>query len=128
MLKKSVFISVLSFQGLTSRFGPGLKTLLIRRKRNKILYLKNSLGEWINDLPAVMQFVKNSFLNLFTTEFTSSPLAATSNDFVCPWLSDNEFQLINLPVRELSMLYGLWRPLNPPDLMAYTLGFIKDSS
>lgn len=64
---------------------------LIRRKRNKILNLKNSQGEWINDLPAIMEFVRNNFLNLFTTEFTSSPLAATSNDFIYPRLLDNEF-------------------------------------
>ena len=49
---------------------------LIRRKRNKILNLKDSQGEWINDLTAVMEHVRNSFAKLFSIELLSSPLSS----------------------------------------------------
>ena len=53
---------------------------LIRRKHNKILNLKDSQGERINDLTAVMEHVQNSFSKLFSTELLSSPLSSPSID------------------------------------------------
>ena len=55
-----------------------------------------------------MEFVRNSFLNLFTTDFSSSPIAATLNDSACPQLSDDESHLINLPVTDEEIKHAVW--------------------
>ena len=73
-------------------------TTLIRRKRNKILNLKNGQGEWINDLAAVKDFVRSSFCKLYTSELTSSPRLILMSDLALPFLSDEEAQILNLPV------------------------------
>ena len=73
-------------------------TTVIRRKRNKILNLKNGQGEWINDLAIVKDFVRSSFCKLYTSELTSSPKIFLVSDLALPLLSDEEAQIHNLPV------------------------------
>lgn len=81
---------------------------LIRRKHNKILNLKNSQGKWINDLPNFMEFVRSSFLKLFTAELDISSLSDLGYDMDNPHLSIEEAQLINLPVTEEEICHALW--------------------
>lgn len=81
---------------------------LIRRKHNKILNLKNSQGKWINDLPDVMEFVRSSFLKLFTAELDIFSLSDLGYDMDNSHLSIKEAQLINLPVTEEEICHALW--------------------
>ena len=55
-----------------------------------------------------MEFVRSSFLKLFTTEFSSSPIAATHNASTCPQLSNDESYLINLPVTDEEIKHAVW--------------------
>ncbi|XP_050263906.1 uncharacterized protein LOC126708133 [Quercus robur] len=93
-------------------------TTLIRRKRNKILNLKNGQGEWINDLAAVKDFVRSSFCKLYTSEFTSSPKLIPVSDLALPLLSDEEAQILNLPVQDDEIKQALWslKPFKSPNL------------
>ncbi|KAK9988334.1 hypothetical protein SO802_028573 [Lithocarpus litseifolius] len=81
---------------------------LIRRKHNKILNLKDSQGEWINDLTTVMEHVRNSFSKLFSTELLSSPLSSPSVDITSPQLSSSESHNISLPVSNEEIKNALW--------------------
>lgn len=81
---------------------------LIRRKRNKILNLKDSQGEWINDLTAVMEHVRNSFAKLFSIELLSSPLSSPSVDITFPQLSYSESHNISLPMTDKEIKHALW--------------------
>lgn len=81
---------------------------LIRRKHNKILNLKDFQGEWINDMTAVMEYVRNSFSKLFLIELLSSPLSAPSNDLTYPQLSSSESPNISLLVTNEEIKNALW--------------------
>ena len=81
---------------------------LIRRKHNKILNLKNTQGDWINDLPVVMEHVRNYFSKLFSTELLSSPLSVASDDLGCPQISSYECHYLSLPVTDEEIKNALW--------------------
>ncbi|XP_030923527.1 uncharacterized protein LOC115950472 [Quercus lobata] len=40
---------------------------IVRRKRNKIQAIKNSVGDWLLDEREVMEYIKKSFMELYTT-------------------------------------------------------------
>ena len=44
---------------------------LVRRKRNKILAIKNAVGDWIQQEEVVKDFVKNGYSEIYTTSFSS---------------------------------------------------------
>ena len=44
---------------------------LVRRKRNKILAIKNAVGDWIQQEEAVKDFVKNGYSEIYTTSLSS---------------------------------------------------------
>jgi len=46
---------------------------LVRRKRNKILAIKDAVGEWIYQEEDVKEFVKNGYNDIYTTSFSSFP-------------------------------------------------------
>ena len=81
---------------------------LIRRKHNKILNLKNTQGDWINDLPVVMEHVRNYFSKLFSTELLSSPLSVALDDLGCPQISSSECHYLSLPVTDEEIKNALW--------------------
>lgn len=55
-----------------------------------------------------MEFVRSSFLKLFTTELDISSLLAPGYDLDNPHLSIKEAQLINLPVTDEEICHALW--------------------
>ena len=42
---------------------------LVRRKRNKILAIKNTVGEWLYKEEEVKDFVMNGYRDIYTTSF-----------------------------------------------------------
>ena len=72
------------------------------------LNLKDSQGEWINDLTAVMKHVRNSFAKLFSTELLSSPLSSPSVDLTFPQLCCSKSHNISLPVTDEEVKHALW--------------------
>ena len=45
---------------------------IVRRKRNKILAIKNSVGDWLTDEMEVMDYIRKSFIELYTTSHNQS--------------------------------------------------------
>ncbi|XP_075670257.1 uncharacterized protein LOC142640029 [Castanea sativa] len=46
---------------------------LVRQRRNRILCLKDRAGNWIDDDRGIVEFIREDFLDLFTTSLTYSP-------------------------------------------------------
>ena len=46
---------------------------LVRRRRNKILYLQDSLGNWVQGKSAIADLVRSGFIDLFSTSVTCAP-------------------------------------------------------
>ena len=62
----------LRWDNLSSKF---LQTTVVcRRNKNKISYLKDELGNWVTDPSLIKHIFKSYFANLFTTDFTSNYL------------------------------------------------------
>lgn len=49
---------------------------LVRRKRNQILAIKNSVGDWIHEENEIKEFIRAGFIDTFTSSFTSVPRLA----------------------------------------------------
>jgi len=45
-------------------------SMLVRRKRNQIMAIKNVVGEWISEEHEVKDYVRNGFEDIYTTSFT----------------------------------------------------------
>lgn len=61
----------------------------IRRRRNRVLCLKNNQGNWVHDENEIVALIRNGFINLFSTREVSAPRNAWS---LTTWPSfiDNE--------------------------------------
>ena len=80
----------------------------MRRKRNKILSIKDSMGEWIYQEEDVKDFVKNGYSDIYTTSFSSVPALPPR---ISPWqarLSEEEKDSINGEVLEEEIKAALW--------------------
>ena len=81
---------------------------LVRRKRNKILSIKDSMGEWIYQEEDVKDFVKNGYNDIYTTFFYSVPALPPR---ISPWqarLSEEEKDSISGEVSEEEIKVALW--------------------
>lgn len=71
---------------------------IIRRKRNRISCLKNSVREWIQEEMQVMNFVREASVKLYTTSHLESKLHPSPNS---PWqvaLFDTESNDLWVPI------------------------------
>ena len=81
---------------------------LVRRKRNKILAIKNAVGEWIQQEKAVKEFVKNGYSDIYTTSLSSvSALPPTISSWQSR-LSEEEKCSISGEVSEEEIKAALW--------------------
>ena len=48
---------------------------LVRRKRNQILAIKNSIGEWIQEEKKIANFIRNGFGDIYTSSLAASSRA-----------------------------------------------------
>ncbi|XP_050247698.1 uncharacterized protein LOC126695106 [Quercus robur] len=63
---------------------------LVRRKRNKILAIKNSVGDWINEENGIKEFIRAGFMDTFTSSFTCVPRIAPMSSQWQAKLTDEE--------------------------------------
>lgn len=45
---------------------------IVRRKRNRISAMKNSVGDWLYDEREVMNYIRKSFMELYTTSHSQA--------------------------------------------------------
>ena len=75
-------------------------TSLVRRHRNKIKSIKNSMGEWIMDEERVKRHILLGFQKLFQIEIQFSTLHSEIDSFSCSFLFEEEQEMLSAPVTE----------------------------
>ena len=102
-------------------------TTLMRRKRNKILSIKDYQREWINDQEAIMVFIQDHFRNLFASKLSFSPQQVSPPEGPCPCLSNSEAHTLSLPVLDEEIRHALWslKPCKSPGPDGIHTGFYQ---
>ena len=102
-------------------------TTLMRRKRNKILSIKDYQGEWINDQEAIMVFIQDHFRNLFASKLSFSPRQVSPPEGPCPCLSNSKAHTLSLPVLDEEIRHTLWllKPCKSPGPDGIHTGFYQ---
>ena len=73
---------------------------MVRRHRNKIKSIKNSLGEWIIEEEEVKNFILAGYRKIYNTSHSFSVRDSDIINFSCSFLSDEEKELLEKPVTE----------------------------
>ena len=100
-------------------------TTLVRRHRNKIKSIQNSVGEWIMDEEGIKKHILLGFQQLFQTEDQLSPLHSDIESFSCSFLF-YEYQVsISRQVTEEEITKGFWglKPFKAPGADGLHAGF-----
>ena len=102
-------------------------TTVVRRQRNKIRCLKNSVGEWIVDTDAVKKHILMGFEKLYTTELSLSQWQSPISDFSCCFLSEEESAWVGREVVEEDVKNGLrsLKPFKAPGVDGLHAGFYQ---
>ena len=74
--------------------------VLVRRRRNRILCMKDRIGNWINREREISEFIREGFSDLFTTGLTTSYLAKWSPPYWSTCLNKAEISLVDRPVTD----------------------------
>lgn len=81
---------------------------IVRRRRNRISYLRNSVGEWIHEETEIMSFIREGFAKLYTTSHLEAKLQPGP---ISPWqaaLTDMERDSLYDPVSVEEIKSALW--------------------
>ena len=68
---------------------------LIRKRRNKIVYLKNNQGNWVHDENEIVALIRNGFINLFSTRAVSALRNAWSLSTWSSFIDDEDVSMLN---------------------------------
>ncbi len=98
---------------------------LVRRKRNRILSLKDNMGNWVHLAAEVATLVRNGFIDLFCTSFSSAPRSVwwVNNWTAC--ISAEESLLLSSPISVDEIKAALWsmKPFKAPGSYGLHVGF-----
>ena len=81
---------------------------IVRRHRNKIRCLKDSMGEWIVEEEEVQEHILNGFKKLYSTELEMSCRFSPVADFSSSYLSEVERNWMGRDVTDEDVRNGLW--------------------
>ena len=100
---------------------------LVRRKRNQILAIKNSVGDWIHEENEIKEFIRAGFMDTFTSSFTSVPRLASVPSQWQAMLLDEEKISISGAVTEDEIKATLWslKAFKAPGLDGLHAGFFQ---
>ena len=68
---------------------------LIRRKRNRIVCLKDNQGNRVHDENEIVALIRNGFINLFSTRAVSAPRNASSLTTWPSFIDDEDVSTLN---------------------------------
>ena len=100
---------------------------IVRRQRNKIRCLKNSVGEWMDNEEAVKKHILVGFEKIYSTEMCMSSRQSPISEFACCFLTEEERDWIGRDVTEEEVKDGLWslRPFKAPGPDGLHAGFYQ---
>ena len=81
---------------------------IVRRQRNKISCLKNSVGEWMDNEEVVKKHILVGFEKLYSTKMCMSSRRSPISKFACCFLTKEERDWIGRDVTEEEVKDGLW--------------------
>ena len=96
---------------------------LVRRHRNKIRSLKNSVGEWITKDEDIKNLILSGFQEIFQTGLVTSPNEFEVQLFSCCFLTEEKRFILAAPVLDEEIRQGLWSDSKPLDQTDCMLGF-----
>ena len=100
---------------------------MIRRRRNKILYLKDSLGNWVQGESVIANLIRSGFIDLFSTIVTSVPRMRWSISIWPSFLGHDDASTLCANLTRLEVKEGLWslKPLKAPGPDGIHAGFFQ---
>ena len=99
---------------------------LVRRRSNKIVRLRNSVGEWITDSNLIRLHIQRGFEDLFSTSHLHVPSGFSLPSWA-PRVSDLEALDISAPVSDKDIKTSLWsfKPFKAPGPDGLHPGFFQ---
>lgn len=80
---------------------------LIRKRRNKIVYLKNNQGNWVHDENEIVALIRNGFINLFSTRAVSALRNAWSLSTWLSFIDDEDVSMLNANLTRQEVKKGI---------------------
>ena len=98
---------------------------LVPWKRNRILCMKDRIGNWLNGEIEIVELIRQGFSNLFTSSQTSSFLAEWNPLAWNTRLNAEANLSLNTPITNKEISEGLWvlKPFKAPGLDGLHVGF-----
>ena len=88
----------------------------MRRHRNKIRCIKDTVGNWLTEENEVKEYIRNGFKSLYTTELTVSARTLDVSTFSCCFLTSEDRAKIDCELSMEEIRSGLWalKPFKAP--------------
>ena len=89
---------------------------VVRRHRNKIRCIKDTVGNWLTEENEVQEYIRNGFKSLYTTELTVSARTLDVSTFSCCFLTSEDRAKIDCELSMEEIRSGLWalKPFKAP--------------
>ena len=102
---------------------------LVRRKQNRILCMKDRIGNWLNGEREITEFIRRGFSKLFTSGHIISFLANWDPPAWNTHLNEESLTSLNTPISNKEILDGLWalKPFKAPSANGPHVGFFHRS-
>ena len=81
---------------------------LVRRKRNRIVAMKNAIREWMNEESQIKEFIRRGFEEVYTTSLSTASRAPCICSQWQPRLSEEKKVSISNGVTEEEVKTALW--------------------
>ena len=100
---------------------------LVRRHRNRIKSIKNSLGEWVTEEEEVKNIILQGFIEPFQIDRLFSNCSSDVENFSYCFLSEEERECLSNQVLEEEIKCGLWalKPFKAPGIDGLHAGFYQ---
>lgn len=100
---------------------------VVIRRRNRILCLKDSLGNWVQGESEITDLIRSGFINLFSTSVSSVPRMRWSLTIWPSFLGIEDANSLGANLTRLEVNAGLWslKPLKAPRLDGIHVSFFQ---
>jgi hypothetical protein len=100
---------------------------LVRRKRNRILSIKDNMGNWIHLEADIATLVRKGFMDLFCTSMSSAPRSIWSINNWKACISEGDSLTLSQPISSSEVKVALWsmKPFKAPGPDGLHAGFFQ---